>query len=51
VPACVGVEVTFLVCSEVVRAGGSVCVDPREEVGIGISRNRNIRDVYGGNEC
>jgi len=47
VPACVGVEVMFVVCSEAVRAGGSVRVDPREEVGIRISRNRNIRDGDG----
>jgi len=31
VPACVGVEVTFVVCSEVVRAGGSVRVDPMKK--------------------
>jgi hypothetical protein len=36
-PACVVAEVTFVVCSEAVRSGGSVHVDPREEVGIGIS--------------
>jgi hypothetical protein len=46
-PACVRVEVTFLVCNKTVRAGGSFRVDLRKEVGIGICRNRNIRDGYG----
>jgi hypothetical protein len=47
VPAYVGVEVTFVVCSEAVRAGGSVRVDPHEELGIRISGNRNIGVGYG----
>jgi hypothetical protein len=47
VSACVGVKVTFVLCSKAIRAGGSVRVDACEKIRTGISRNRYIRDGYG----